>query len=169
MVYICAYIPLRFKHAVLDTYLNYLVLDVNQIEEGVVALHLPIGPLFIHSYFHSFFYSLFYSFFYSFAHSFFYSFFYSFYSFAHSFFHSFFYSFFYSFIYLLIHSFPFIFISGHYCEFAVVNPIPCPRGTYMPWGVTPASAVGVEAGTGSEDFIGAGKIITCQVRVSPVR
>ena len=51
--YVCTYIHLRFKHALLDTHLSYLgclsmtvqLLDVNKTEEGIMALHLPIGPL----------------------------------------------------------------------------------------------------------------------------
>ena len=39
--------------------------------------------------------------------------------------------------------------TGHYCEEGYIDPFPCPRGTYMPEGVTPGSA-----GTGTEVLVG---------------
>ena len=41
--------------------------------------------------------------------------------------------------------------SGHYCEFAVTVPEPCPAGTYMPYGV------------GNGTFIGEGRPQGCFV------
>ena len=42
--YVRAYIHLRFKHAVLGTRQLGLSVVGNERQEGVVALHLPVGP-----------------------------------------------------------------------------------------------------------------------------